>query len=132
MKADHPRPPRTRQSGFTLIEVMIALVLVAIALVSLVNASGQSAYNAGYLKELTLAQWIAENKAAEYLLKNSFPARGRTEGEVSMADQQWRWQVKVSDTRDRRLRRLDITVIREDGEFEKPLASLVSFVGQPL
>ncbi len=131
MKAS-PVPRRSGQSGFTLIEVMIALVLVAIALISLVNTSGQSAYNAGYLKELTLAQWIAENKAVEYQLKNSFPARGRTEGDVSMAEQEWRWQVKVSDTKDRRLRRLDITVIRADGEFEKPLASLVAFVGQPL
>ncbi len=131
MKAS-PAPRRSGQSGFTLIEVMIALVLVAIALISLVNTSGQSAYNASYLKELTLAQWIAENKAVEYQLKNSFPSRGRTEGDVTMADQEWRWQVKVSDTKDRRLRRLDITVIRADGEFEKPLASLVAFVGQPL
>ena len=117
--------------GFTLLEVMVALAVVAISLFALIKVSEQYAGNAGYLKQKTLAQWIAENKATEYRLKKEFPALGRQQGDVTMVNQQWRWQVKVSNTDDKRLRRLDIEVVHETGDFDNPLASLIAFVGQP-
>jgi len=119
-------------TGFTLLEVLVALAILAITLSALISASGSYARNASYLKEKTLAQWIAENKAVEYQLNNTFPRAGSREGDVNYALQEWRWRVKVTNTDDRRLRRLDIDVILEDGDFKQPRASLVAFVGQTL
>ncbi len=121
----------TTNRGFTLMEVLVALAVVAIGLGALIKISGQYASNAAYLQHKTLAQWIAENKATEYSLKGKFPAIGRKEGDITMASQEWRWRVKVSKTEDKRLRRLDIDVILEEGDFKAPLASLVAFIGQP-
>lgn len=126
----HLRMPYS--AGFTLLEVLVALAILAITLSALITASGSYASNASYLKEKTLAQWIAQNKATEYQLANKFPPTGNREGDITYALQEWRWRVKVTNTSDRRLRRLDIDVILEDGEFKYPLASLIAFVGQPL
>ncbi len=118
--------------GFTLIEVLVALAILAITLSALLKASGSYARNASYLKEKTLAQWIAQNKAAEYQLQKAFPRTGNREGDVNFALQEWRWRVKVSNTDDNRLRRMDIDIILDGGDFKNPIASLVAFVGQPL
>jgi len=118
--------------GFTLLEVLVALAILAITLGALIKASGSYASNAAYLKEKTLAQWIAQNKATEYQLDKTFPRTGSSEGDINYALQEWRWRVKVSNTDDRRLRRLDIDVILDGGDFKNPIASLVAFVGQPL
>lgn len=118
--------------GFTLLEVLVALAIVAITLGASIKASGQFTRNAGHLKEKTLAQWVAKNKAVEYRLQGALPALGHQEGDVSMAGQEWRWRVKVSNTADVRLRRLDITVIRDGDDFDSPLTSLIAFVGAPL
>ncbi len=124
--------PRPCAAGFTLLEVLVALAILAITLGALIKASGDYANNAAYLKEKTFAQWIAQNKAAEYQLTNKFPAIGSREGDINYAQQQWRWRVNVSTTDDRRLRRLDIDIISGSGTFKKPLVSLVAFVGKTL
>lgn len=121
-----------QQVGFTLLEVLVALAIIAITLGAALKASGQFGYNAAHLKEKTLAQWIAENKAVEYRLQGVLPALGHQEGDVIMANQDWRWRVEVSNTEDVRLRRLDIAVIKDDGEFDAPVTSMIAFVGAPL
>jgi len=126
------KPGKNNSGGFTLLEVLVALAILAITLSALIKASGSYAINASYLKEKTLAQWIAQNKAAEYQLNKTFPRTGSREGDVNYALQEWRWRVKVSTTDDKRLRRLDIDVILDEGDFKQPRASLVAFVGQPL
>jgi general secretion pathway protein I len=121
-----------KTNGFTLLEVLVAMAILAITLGTIIKTVSSYANNASYLKERTLAQWIAENKAAEYQLKKEFPAPGRKEGEIDMANQQWQWQVKISTTQDTRLRRLDISVYTESGDEENPISKLVTFIGKPL
>jgi general secretion pathway protein I len=118
--------------GFTLLEVMVALAILAIVMGALIKVTDSYAYNAGYLQQKTLAQWIAENKAVEYQLLEEFPAVGNKEGQTEMAKVEWQWRVKVSNTEDRRLRRLDISVALKDGDLDTPITTLVAFVGQPL
>ncbi len=120
------------QRGFTLLEVMVALAVLAIVMGAMIKVTDSYAFNAGYLQEKTLAQWIAENKAVEYQLKNEFPAVGSKEGEVEMVKVDWQWRVKVSTTDDSRLRRLDISVALKNGDLDTPITTLVAFVGQPL
>ncbi|NNF96384.1 MAG: type II secretion system minor pseudopilin GspI [Halobacteria archaeon] len=121
-----------RHQGFTLLEVLVALAVLAIVMGALIKVTDSYAFNAGYLQEKTLAQWIAENKAVEYQLMQEFPPVGSKEGETEMAKVDWQWRVKVSNTDDKRLRRLDISVALKQGDLDTPITTLVAFVGQPL
>ena len=121
-----------RQQGFTLLEVPVALAILAIVMGTLIKVADTYVFNAGYLHEKTLAQWIAENKAVEYQLQKEFPPVGNKEGMTEMAKLEWQWRVKVSTTEDSRLRRLEISVAHEHGELDTPITTLVAFVGQPL
>ena len=123
---------RQSQRGFTLLEVMMALAILAIVMGALIKVTDSYAFNAGYLQQKTLAQWIAENKAVEYRLRQQFPPVGNNEGTTEMAKVEWQWRVTVTNTEDRRLRRLDIRVALKDGDLDKPITTLVAFVGQPL
>jgi general secretion pathway protein I len=120
------------QRGFTLLEVLVALAILAIIMGALIKVTDSYAFNAGYLQQKTLAQWIAENKATEYQLMQQFPPVGSKEGETEMASVDWQWRVRVSNTEDRRLRRLDISVALKNGDLDNPVTTLVAFVGQPL
>lgn len=120
------------QRGFTLLEVLVALAVLAITMGALIKVTDSYAFNAGYLQEKTLAQWVAENKAVEYQLMNEFPPVGSKEGETEMVTVDWQWRVKVSNTDDKRLRRLDISVALKQGDLDNPITTLVAFVGQPL
>ena len=126
-KRNHPG-----QQGFTLLEVLVALAVLAIVMGALIKVTNSYAFNAVYLQEKTLAQWIAENKAVEYQLMQEFPPVGSKEGETEMAKVDWQWRVKVSNTEDKRLRRLDISVALQQGDLDTPITTLVAFVGQPL
>ena len=124
--------PRCRQHGFTLLEVLVALAVLAITMGALIKVTDTYAFNASYLQEKTLAQWVAENKAVEYHLMKEFPPVGSKTGETEMAKVDWQWRVKVSNTDDKRLRRLDISVALKQGDLDSPITTLVAFVGQPL
>ena len=128
----HVECTHQRQLGFTLLEVMVALAVLAIVMGALIKVTDSYAFNAGYLQEKTLAQWIAENKAVEYQLMQEFPAVGSKSGETEMARVDWQWRVKVSNTEDKRLRRLDISVALKQGDLDTPITTLVAFVGEPL
>lgn len=121
-----------RQHGFTLLEVLVALAILAIVMGALIKVTDSYAFNAGYLQQKTLAQWIAENKAVEYQLMQQFPAIGKNEGQTEMAKMEWQWRVQVSNTEDQRLRRLDISVALKSGDLDTPVTTLVAFVGKPL
>ena len=120
------------QRGFTLLEVMVALAVLAITMGALIKVTDSYAFNAGYLQEKTLGQWIAENKAVEYRLMQEFPTVGNKTGETEMARVDWQWRVKVSNTDDKRLRRLDISVALKQRDLDNPITTLVAFVGEPL
>lgn len=130
----HGRASASRGSGlapgFTLLEVLVAMAVVAVAMGALIKVSDSYAYNATYLKQKNIAMWIAENKATEYRLQKVFPATGRQNGTLDMAGSRWQWEVRVSNTVDARLRRLDIAVGLAGTDAASPLARLIAFTGK--
>ena len=117
-----------KQKAFTLLEVLVALAVLAMGLGTVIKvASGQAAQLA-YLKEKTIALWVANNKANEIQL-DDWPKVGMSNGHELMANQEWHWKVKVSNTVDKDLRRLDVEVNRVNEEGE-PIVRFIAFKGK--
>lgn len=115
--------------GFTLIEVLVAVAVLAIAMAAIIGATARMANNASYLRDKTLATLVAHNRLARYELSSTWPAVGTDSGDVTLAGQDWKWKSKVSNTQDPSLRRVDVTVMRENSN--KTLVSLSGFFAPP-
>jgi general secretion pathway protein I len=118
------------QPGFTLIEVLAALVIVALGMMAAIQAVTQSARNGTYLREKTLAHWIGMNVITERRLQSSPPDVAESTGRVEFAGQQWQWGMKVTQTQVASLRRMDVAVRRADApDGATPLATVSGFYG---
>ena len=109
----------------------MALVVLAVALAALVKAGGNNAYNAIYLKEKTLAHWIAMNKATEWRLQQQWPGTGKQSGTVVMAEQEWRWEITTFETPDKDVKRIEIAVFPDDPDVEEPTVRRIAYLGRP-
>ena len=118
--------------GFTLLEVMVALAVIAMALAAATSAVSGNIRNASGLQQRTYAHWVAMNQLAEMQLSNKWPATKTTRGSSLMAKQEWYWSTKVTKTPDGfdLIRRVDV-MVRLDEDDESPLVTLTGFVGQP-
>lgn len=121
--------PRSRKQGFTLLEVLVALAVLSIALAAALKVTGQYLDNSAYLRDRTLAQWVALNQLSELRLAAAWPGPGKLEGEDSMAGRAWRWQIQVETTADAELRRLRVRVYTQHNK--QPLTELIAFLGLP-
>jgi len=119
------RPQRSQ--GFTLIEVMVALAIVAFGLIAVFGQLNQSATAAMRLRDRSFAHWVAMNRIVELRLGGGFPAAGTRSDDVEMANQRWHYEVTISATEDDRLRRVDVTVSQADRQG-RPLATAVGFL----
>jgi general secretion pathway protein I len=125
-----PLPQRRLVRGFTLIEVLAALVIVALGMLAAIEAVNQSTRNGTYLREKTLAHWIGMNIVTERRLDGAPPEVGDSSGEVEFAGQRWRWDMRVTQTQVQSLRRMNVTVRRADARDEKSsLATVSGFYG---
>jgi len=113
--------------GFTLIEVLIALAVVALALLGLTRVAALQVRDFDALRERTFANWVAANVLEETRLGTALPATGRSDGRVEFAARAWRWTRDVSTTPDPSVRRVDVRVF--EGEAKEPVASLSGFAG---
>jgi general secretion pathway protein I len=90
-----------RVRGFTLIEVLVALVIVAFGMAAVLAALSSSADNIAALREKTLAQWVALNQVADVRLNLQPPQTGTTEGDVkNFGNGDWHWQQIVSSVQE--------------------------------
>ncbi len=115
--------------GFTLIEVLVALAVTAIALGALIRGGAGTASNADHLRNKTFAHWVAMNQVAGRRLDPDWPATGRSDGTAQMAGRRWYWEQVVAGTQDPDIRRLTVRVAAA-AEAE-PLMGLVAFVPRP-
>jgi general secretion pathway protein I len=98
------------QRGFTLIEVLVALVIVVLGMSALLETLGSAADTAGWLRDKSFAQWIAFNQLATQRLSGSLPTDGTTDGELDYAGRHWRWRQIVTDMGFPGLFRIDVMV----------------------
>lgn len=98
-----PRPAVARArvpgNGFTLIEVLVALAIVAIGMSAVLEAMTSSANTAIYLQDKTFAEWVALNRIATVRLSGTLPAVGTSNDTLEYARRSWEWQEKVTATK---------------------------------
>lgn len=115
--------------GFTLLEILIALAILAIAMAAVARTSGLMADSSHELKRRLLAEWVAENRLAEHLGRADWPVSGLQGGETEQAGLALRWKEQVADTPNPAFRRIEIKVY-EAGRDDYALARLVGYLGR--
>lgn len=117
------------QGGFTLIEVVVALAIVAIGMLAVFKTIGDTAHNVTDLRDRTFATWIADNLITEIRISGEMPSVDETSGEVEFAGRRWHWVTQVSQTQVQGLRRIDVAVRRDEDPEGASLAALAGFIG---
>lgn len=120
------------QRGFTLIEVLAALIIVSLGMLAVIQAVSQTINNANYLREKTIAHWVAMNKLTEVRLGKSAPAGGDSNGDVDMAGTTWRWRMTVSATDADTMQRIDINVAPKTAGDNASIARISGFYGRAI
>lgn len=115
-------------AGFTLLEVLIALAVVALTLVALLRASGMAADALMREREVTLATWVAANVLSDVRMQESFPAVGLRTGSMTMGFRDWAWSLSVQATDDPAMRRLEVRVFADPARTQG-VTSQVGFAG---
>jgi general secretion pathway protein I len=124
------RAPRAAR-GFTLLEVLIGLLVLALALLALTRTAGLQVSQFAALRERTLAGWLAEDVLAETRLGSSFPATGSSDGTRRFGARDWRWDARVQATDVATIRRIEVRVSAAS-DPETVLAQLTGFAGEDL
>jgi general secretion pathway protein I len=125
------RNAANRCAGFTLLEVLVALGVLALTMAAVIKAVGSYTGNQAYLRDRTFAVWVARNVLAEQQLEAAWPGVGELKGTTDLGRREWRWLARVTQTEEAELRRLDVEVQLVDVEDEQPLAVLSGFLWQP-
>jgi len=114
-----------------LVEVLVALMIVAIGLAALMAAVSGTARTSGYLRDKTLAQWIALNRLTEVRLNatNKF-AQNTDTGQVNFAGRTWHYDTRYFDTSIASMKRIVVRVYAGETKTKgNPLAETTSFLG---
>jgi general secretion pathway protein I len=119
---------KRHQQAFTLLEVLIALAMLAIVLTAAFRGINLVATQAAELGERHMAQWVAQNRLAEIRMTSEFPDTGPSSGKVEQGGLSFTWQTDVRPTDNPLFRRINIKVLNADG---LQLASLIGFASKP-
>jgi general secretion pathway protein I len=119
--------------GFTLVEVLVALMVVAMGLAALMVAVSGAARTSGYLRDKTLAQWIALNRLTEVRLNMNKFGQNTDTGELVFAGRTWHYDTRYFDTSIASMKRVVVRVYLGDAKAKgNPLAQAVGFLGSSL
>ena len=121
--------PIKKVAGFTLIEVMIALLIVATALGAAAKVTITAANNGVGLTNRTAAQWVALNQLAVLKLRRQFPVRAES-GKEKMMMRTWVWQQKAEATPDDHVLKVTIDVRLEGADKDDTAASITGFIAK--
>jgi len=118
-----------RARGFTLLEVLIALAVLAIGMMAVISSAGSSTRVDGQLRDKTFADWVAMNELTTLRLGGSWPS-DTVNGDADMGGQKWHWTATFTKTADPDLLRVDVSVSSPDNK-DQELAVVTGFMGNP-
>lgn len=116
--------------GFTLLETLVALVILAVALMASFRALTATVVSGEALHAHLLGDWVAANRLAELRANGSWPEPGSGEGEANQAGHVYRWHEVIKATPNPLFRRVDIEVFADSGS--NAVSRLSGYVARPL
>ena len=118
--------------GFTIIEVMVALAIVAFSLTAIAASMGQMIDAANAMRDRTYASWIAQNKIAELRLANELPEPSETSGEIEFAGTTWAWTAKIEAVPAGIENFFQVHVSVSYPGDENAVRTVIGFIGEPV
>jgi general secretion pathway protein I len=107
-----------RNNGFTLLETLVALAIMAIALAAVMRATGAGTNHAEAMRMRIVADWVAQNRLAQHAARGEFLPPGIQNGEETQAGIRLLWKEEISATPNPAFRRIEVSVYApEDSEF---------------
>jgi general secretion pathway protein I len=116
--------------AFTLLEMLVALTVLAIALLAALRASGAAVTNTEDIRDRLFASWVAQNRLAEHIARRDWPPIGVLQGEESQGGVRFGWEERTVGTPNYQFRRIEIRVFPEQ-QSDFTLARLSGFVVKP-
>jgi general secretion pathway protein I len=113
-----------RETGFTLVEMLVALAIFSLAALALLRLEGATVSSTARLQEQALAQMVARNLAVEALTDPVPPALGERRGQAVNAGRTWRWTRRTARSPEPRILQIRIEVASDHG---RDAASLTLF-----
>ncbi len=101
-----------KQNGFTLVEVLVALVILTVAFSALVVSIGENARNIGFMEKKTAASWVASNvfARAQLGLLNLNQQTKQSSGEEAMLGEAYQWSLSITSTENTFVNELNVEV----------------------
>jgi len=115
-------------AGFTLVEILVALAVLAIALSATARSLGGALDTTAALRERILARWVAEDRLAELELRREWPDLDVKEGDADMGGRAFHWRQETGVTPATRMRRVEVSVFLAG--TASPLAKMTGFLEQ--
>jgi general secretion pathway protein I len=115
-------------AGFTLVEILVALAVLAIALSATARSLGGALDTTAALRERILARWVAEDRLAELELRREWPDLDVKEGDADMGGRAFHWRQETGVTPAARMRRVEVSVFLAG--TASPLAKMTGFLEQ--
>jgi general secretion pathway protein I len=121
---------KQHSTGFTLIEVLLALAVIAIALTALIKSTTQSVVNTAHIKDKTIQHWVMMQAVSMIQLGLLTVPKQQTITEVTdLFGQRWYWRASVQSTAIKHMQKITITSSRQ--ETEPFSEELIAFRYQP-
>lgn len=120
-----------KQKAFTLVEVMVALAVIALGLAAVIKTVTSTTNNTIYLRDKTLAYWVAQNQISEIEVNTAAPKNGFTDGQETLAGLTWHWTRKVEGTEDPDTSRVEVTVRKDKDRSAQNYATLITLLFNP-
>lgn len=120
-------PYSRADGGFTLLEILVALAILAVALAAAMRVAGTSTAIVAEQEKRTLALWVGQNRLAEHRARHHWLEVGTDEGSVDQGGIRMRWQETVTSTPDPRFRRIEVRVFVAE-QADRALVELAGFL----
>lgn len=119
-----------REHGFTLLEVLVALAVLATAMGAIIKGGAEGAAGSAYLRDKTFASWVAQNRVTELQVTHQWLSGGTQQGQEELAGVHWYWEMRALETADPNVQRLEIGVAQSRAALAHPLIHLVAFLAR--
>lgn len=120
------------QRGFTLIEVLVALLVFGLIATAAAEVGGNYITSFERIRDKTLAGWVAENRISELRLQDELPGISENSEDTDFGNFRWRVTTVVEATAEPTMRRIEVTVAKYSGAQSEPFAvhTLAAFLGE--